>query len=112
MSAPGLEEPALNQKLIALLRNFPLWPYGWHNNNIFEYLKKLYHLNRTLPANRRIALHFSDVPCSGMERPRRIMRAIGVRRFPSVIGLWLTMSSPDFKRSCSRAHQERRPWSS
>ena len=62
MSAPGLEEAALNQKVIALLRNFPLWPYGWHNNNIFEYLKKLYHLNRILPAESRIALHFSDVP--------------------------------------------------
>jgi len=62
LSAPGLEEAALNQKVIALLRNFPLWPYGWHNNNVYEYLRRLYHLNRTLPAQSRIALHFSDVP--------------------------------------------------
>jgi len=62
LSAPSLEEAALNRKCIELLRNFPLWPYGWHNNNIFEYLKKLYHLNRSLPANSRIALFFSDVP--------------------------------------------------
>ncbi len=62
LSAPSLEEAALNRKCIELLRNFPLWPYGWHNNNIFEYLKKLYRLNRTLPADNRIALYFSDVP--------------------------------------------------
>ena len=62
LSAPSLDEAALNQKCIDLLRNFPLWPYGWHNNNIFEYLKKLYRLNRTLPADTRIALYFSDVP--------------------------------------------------
>ncbi len=62
LSAPNLKEADLNRKCIELLRNFPLWPYGWHNNNIFEYLKKLYHLNSTLPADRRIALHFSDVP--------------------------------------------------
>jgi hypothetical protein len=62
LCTPSLAEPALNQKLIELLRNFPLWPYGWHNNNIFDYLRKLYHLNRTLPADNRIALHFSDVP--------------------------------------------------
>jgi len=62
LSTPDLEESALNRKCIELLRNFPLWPYGWHNNNIFEYLKKLYSLNRTVPANNRIALYFSDVP--------------------------------------------------
>ncbi|MCU0918044.1 MAG: hypothetical protein MUC88_26290 [Planctomycetes bacterium] len=62
LNAPNLEESALQQKLIGLLRDFPLWPYGWHNNNIFDYLKKLYHLNRTLPVEDRIALHFSDVP--------------------------------------------------
>jgi hypothetical protein len=62
LSVPGLEEAALNQKCIELLRNFPLWPYGWHNNNIFEYLKKLYHLNGSLPASSRIALYFSDIP--------------------------------------------------
>jgi hypothetical protein len=62
LNAPSLEEAALNQKCIELLRNFPLWPYGWHNNNIFEYLKKLYRLNRSLPASSRIALYFSDVP--------------------------------------------------
>ena len=62
LSAPGLEETDLNRKCIALLRNFRLWPYGWHNNNIFEYLKKLCRLNGTLPADGRIALYFSDVP--------------------------------------------------
>ncbi len=62
LSAPNLDEATLSQKCIDLLRNFPLWPYGWHNNNIFEYLKKLYHLNQSLPAESRIALYFSDVP--------------------------------------------------
>jgi hypothetical protein len=62
LNAPSLEEVDLNRKCIELLRNFPIWPYGWHNNNIFEYLKKLYRLNRTLPAESRIALYFSDVP--------------------------------------------------
>ncbi len=62
LNTADLEEAALNQRCIELLRNFPLWPYGWHNSNIYEYLKKLHRLNRTLPADRRIALYFSDVP--------------------------------------------------
>lgn len=62
MNTSDLEERQIERKSIGLLRNFPIWPTGWTNNNIFNYLKKLYQLNQSLSVGKKIKLYFSDVP--------------------------------------------------
>ncbi len=62
MSTSELEEKQIKRKSIELLRNFPIWPTGWTNNNFYDYLKKLYKLNQSLSADKKIKLYFSDIP--------------------------------------------------
>ncbi len=51
-----------DREIINLLRNFPVWPIGWTNNNIFDYLGKLHTLNQQLEPHKRLSLFFSDIP--------------------------------------------------
>ena len=51
-----------DKAVVHLLQNFPIWPIGWTNNNIYDYLRKLYTLNQQLEPQRRISLFFSDIP--------------------------------------------------
>jgi hypothetical protein len=62
MNTNNLGEKEVERKVIEILRNFPIWPNGWNNNNIFDYLKKIYHLNQSLAVDKRVKINFSDVP--------------------------------------------------
>jgi hypothetical protein len=62
MAAENLQEKDIEQRTIEILRNFPIWPTGWTNNNFYDYMKKLYRLNQSLAVDKRIKLYFSDVP--------------------------------------------------
>ena len=62
MAADDLSEEEVRRRVIAILRNFPTHPHGWQNNNFFDYLTRLYQLNRSLAADERIKLYFSGVP--------------------------------------------------
>ncbi len=62
MNTNNLGEKEVEKKVIEILRNFPIWPNGWNNNNIFDYLKKTYHLNQSLAVDKRVKIYFSDVP--------------------------------------------------
>ncbi|HLN33161.1 MAG TPA: hypothetical protein VK395_35855 [Gemmataceae bacterium] len=66
LNADHLED----SRILALLRDFILWPEGWDNNNLFEFMRKFYAWNRSVPAERRIAWYFSDIPWkwTGMTR--------------------------------------------
>jgi hypothetical protein len=61
MATRDLGEEEVGRRVIAILRNFPIHPHGWHNNNFFDYLKNLYELNQSLAVDERIKLFFSDV---------------------------------------------------
>ncbi|HUW81912.1 MAG TPA: hypothetical protein VMZ31_03830 [Phycisphaerae bacterium] len=62
MTTGDLGEEEVGRRVITILRNFPTHPHGWHNNNFFDYLKKLYELNQSLAVDERIKLYFCDVP--------------------------------------------------
>jgi hypothetical protein len=62
LNTSDLSEKEVGRKIIRILRNFPTHPYGWNNNNFFDYLKRLYRLNQSLAADRKIKLYFSNVP--------------------------------------------------
>jgi hypothetical protein len=61
MATSDLNEGEVGSRVIAILRNFPTHPHGWHNNNFFDYLKKLYRLNQSLALDERIKLYFCNV---------------------------------------------------
>lgn len=58
LGAETLEE----QKIKNLLHNFVIWPEGWVNNNIFEFMKRFYSLNKTLDQGHQIKWYASDIP--------------------------------------------------
>jgi len=62
MNTSSLGEREVVKQVIAILRNFPTHPYGWNNNNFFDYLKELYRLNQSLAVHKKIRLYFSGVP--------------------------------------------------
>jgi hypothetical protein len=62
LNTSNLSKKEVERKIIRILRNFPIWPNGWNNNNFFDYLKKLYRLNQSLSVDKKIKLYFSDVP--------------------------------------------------
>ena len=43
-----------------IMRNFAIWP-AWTNTNFYNYLTRLYALNQSLPDDRRIRHHFTDM---------------------------------------------------
>jgi len=62
MSTSNLGDREVERHVIEILRNFPVHPYGWSNNNFFDYLKKLYRLNQSLAVDKKNELYFSDIP--------------------------------------------------
>jgi hypothetical protein len=57
----GLSEHQINGRAVHLMRNLTIWPV-WDNTNFYDYLKKLYWLNQSLPQDDRIQHHFTDGP--------------------------------------------------
>ena len=62
MNTNNLGGKEVERKVIEILRNFPIWPSGWNNNNIFDYLCKIYHFNQSLAVDKKVKIYFSDVP--------------------------------------------------
>jgi hypothetical protein len=62
MNTDHLQEKEVQERVIGIMRRFPIHPVGWVSNNFFDYLTKLYRLNQSLPEERRISLIFSDGP--------------------------------------------------
>jgi hypothetical protein len=60
LNAPDLSEADIAARAIQVMRGISIWPY-WNNTNFYEYLKKLYRLNQTLPREKRIQHYFTDV---------------------------------------------------
>jgi len=60
MDAPDLSDAEVAGRALHVMRGSFKWPY-WNNTNFYEYLKKLYRLNQTLPHERRIHHYFTDV---------------------------------------------------
>lgn len=60
MNAPDLSNADIAARAMRVMRGISIWPY-WNNTNFYEYLKKLYHLNQTLPREKRIQHYFTNV---------------------------------------------------
>lgn len=71
MATDGLSPDEVHQRVVHLMRNFPVWPV-WTNTNVCSYLTRLYELNQSLPPERRIHPYFTDVPSDweGMTKER------------------------------------------
>ena len=67
MAADGLSAGEVHDRIVQIMRNWPVWPI-WHNTNFYDYLTRLYALNQSLPAAQRIHHHFTDrsAPWSGI----------------------------------------------
>jgi len=63
MSADGLSDAEAEKKVMYLYRNL-YWSPIWEKYNFFNFLKRLYALNRSLPAGSKINISFSDMPFS------------------------------------------------
>jgi len=59
MAADGLSAGKVHDRIVQIMRNWPVWPI-WHNTNFYDYLTRLYALNQSLPPAKRIRLHFTD----------------------------------------------------
>lgn len=59
MAKDSLDKKEIHDKVIHIMRNMPVWP-TWTNMNLYNYLTKLYHLNQTLPTDKRIQHYFTD----------------------------------------------------
>jgi hypothetical protein len=55
-------ETADDKRIIALLRDFVIWPSGWDNNNLFEFIRKFHAWNRSQSPERRLTWCFCDIP--------------------------------------------------
>jgi uncharacterized RDD family membrane protein YckC len=66
MATDGLDTREIQTKIIHIMRDFPVWP-TWTNTNFYMYLMRLYSLNQSLPGNRRIQQHFTDMPANWLE---------------------------------------------
>lgn len=60
MDASGLSDADVAARALRVMRGSFHWPY-WNNTNFYEYLRKLYRLNQTLPGDRRVHHYFTDV---------------------------------------------------
>lgn len=60
MHAADLSDAEVAGRALRVMRDSFMWPY-WNNTNFYEYLKKLYRLNQTLPREKRIQHYFTDV---------------------------------------------------
>lgn len=72
MATDGLSPAQVQQHVVHLMRNFSVWP-TWPNVNFYTYLTRLYDLNQSLPAARRIHHHFTDVAVDWGERTAATM---------------------------------------
>ncbi|MGO8734762.1 MAG: RDD family protein [Terriglobia bacterium] len=61
MAADGLSAGEVHDRVVQIMRNWAVWP-TWENTNIYRYLTRLYALNQSLPAAKRIHHHFTDKP--------------------------------------------------
>ena len=82
MSSDGLSDAEAENKVMHLYRNL-YWSPIWEKHNLYDFLKRLYALNRSLPAASKINISFSDMPFSweGMnkEQYELFMKSIGQR---------------------------------
>jgi hypothetical protein len=71
LKSSDLYEKESERDLLSIYRNISFHPV-WNNTNFYEFLKKLRLLNISLPREKKINLHFSDVPFSweGMTQER------------------------------------------
>jgi uncharacterized RDD family membrane protein YckC len=69
LRSDDLTETEIQEKLIYIIKNLSFGPL-WDKTNFYDYLKKLYALNKSLPDSSRIHHYLSDVPFSweGMTR--------------------------------------------
>jgi len=82
MSSEGLSDAEAESRVMHLYRNLYWGPY-WEKHNFYDFLKRLYAINRSLPAALKIHISFSDMPFSweGMDKEKYglFMNAIGRR---------------------------------
>ncbi|MFC1552595.1 RDD family protein [Candidatus Latescibacterota bacterium] len=60
MATDGLDAREIQERVIHIMRDFPVWPV-WINTNFYIYLTRLYELNQSLPVDKRIKHHFTDM---------------------------------------------------
>jgi len=63
MFASGLSDNEVENKVLHIYRNFSFSPL-WEKYNFYDFLKRLYTLNKSLAVNLKINLYFSDMPFS------------------------------------------------
>jgi hypothetical protein len=63
LKSGSLDEEKAEEKLLHICRNLVFHPV-WNNVNFYEFLKKVRQLNFTLPSEKKIHVHFSDMPFS------------------------------------------------
>jgi uncharacterized RDD family membrane protein YckC len=59
MAADGLSAGEVHDRIVNIMRNWPVWP-TWANTNFYRYMTRLYALNQSLPPAKRIHQHFTD----------------------------------------------------
>ncbi|MCX6556733.1 MAG: hypothetical protein NTW95_04790 [Candidatus Aminicenantes bacterium] len=59
----GLSDKEVENKVLYIYRNFFSIPF-WEKYNFYDFLKRLYTLNKSLAVNAKINLYFSDMPFS------------------------------------------------
>jgi len=63
MFADSLSDNEVENKLLNVYRNFS-FQVIWEKHNFYDFLKKLYALNKSLAVNSKVNLYFSDMPFS------------------------------------------------
>jgi hypothetical protein len=61
--ADGLNERQVEDRLLHIYRNFS-FQVIWEKYDLYDFFKRLYSLNESLPTSRKINLYFSDMPFS------------------------------------------------
>lgn len=61
--ANSLSDNEVENKVLFIYRNFSFIPH-WIKYNFYDFLKKIYIVNKSLPANLKVNLYFSDMPFS------------------------------------------------
>ena len=60
MATDGLDASEIQERVVHIMQNWAVWP-AWTNTNFYTYLTRLYALNQSLPVDRRIQHHFTDM---------------------------------------------------
>jgi len=60
MATDGLDASEIQERVVHIMRNNAVWP-AWTLTNFYTYLTRLYGLNQSLPVDRRIQQHFTDM---------------------------------------------------